>query len=154
MLTMKTSDEKVVMASKQLNTLSLEKIKPINESAAKSNSTDKLDFITRLPLELVTDIMKYFETHELVTMLSISKGWKNCLLESPALWSTWSIDRWNYDWDDPTILATLPRVGQYISEIRLTYSTSLTQFTKTLLNHISNGTLNRLENLYLYGKFI
>ena len=83
--------ENGMIAGRQFDTLSLEELKAINESADNSNSTKKLDFITRLPLELVTDIMKYFEPYELIKMLPVSKEWENCLLRCPPLWSSWRI---------------------------------------------------------------
>ncbi|KAI7848131.1 hypothetical protein BDC45DRAFT_324871 [Circinella umbellata] len=146
-----TSKENIAMTGTQFETLSLEKLKAINESIGNNNSARKLDFITRLPLELVSDIMKYFEPHELIELFSVSKGWKTCLLGSPSLWSSWNIDKNDYDWDHPSISAVLLRVGQYVSELTLNYSIDLKYFTETLFNYISNGKLNKLETLNLYG---
>ena len=145
MKTTTTSGDNVVMETKQLDMLSL-------ESKDKNDRTKKLDFITRLPFELVTDIMKYFEPYELIGLFPISKGWRNSLLGSPALWSAWNINRRNYYWEYPTILKVLPRVARYISELNLCYSTELKYLTEKLFDHISNGNLNNLETLKLHSK--
>ena len=91
------SDESVVITRRQSKTLSFEKSNEINTSTGNS-STKKFDFITRLPLELVIDIMKYFEPYELIEMFSISKEWENCLSTTPALWTTWNINKSDNDW--------------------------------------------------------
>ena len=148
------SDKNVAMVTRQFGTLSLEESKALNKSTGNNNSNKKLDFIPRLPLELITDIMKYFEPHVLIEMLSVSKEWENCLLECPPLWSSWHIYSSDFNWYDPAILTVLRRVGRHISELRLDYSTDLKDFTRTLLNHISKGTLNKLETLEFYSKFI
>ena len=149
-----SSNKNVARAGRQFNTLSLEKPKAISDSTGNNNSNKKIDFILQLPLELITDIMKYFDPHILIKMLSVSKEWENCLLGSPTLWSTWNINKSDYDWNDPSILTVLPRVGHHILELTLSYSLDLNYFTKTLFNLISNGNLNKLESLNLYSKFI
>ena len=144
-----------MMRSSQFESSLPETLQTVNLSTANNNSsTKKIDFITRLPLELVTNIMQYFEPHVLVKMLSVSKEWENSLLGSPTLWSTWNINKSNYDWNDPSVLTALSRVGRHISELTLSYSLDLNYFTKTLFKLISNGNLNKLESLNLYGKFM
>ena len=148
------SDENVIITRRRLKTLSFEESKAINKSTGNNNSNIKLDFIPRLPLELITDIMKYFEPHVLIEMLSVSKEWENCILECPLLWSSWNINESYYDWNDARVLMALSRVGQHISELTLVYSTKLHHFIKGLFSHISDGTLCNLEILNLHGKLM
>ena len=152
-MTTTASDENVALVTRQFETLSIEESKAINKKTGNNNSNKKLDFIPRLPLELVNDIMKYFEPHILIEMLSVSKEWENCLLGCPPLWSSWHIYSSDYNWYNPRVLRVLTRVGRYISELRLDYSTDLKDFTRALLNHMSKGSLNKLESLEFYSKF-
>ena len=60
--------ENIASKSKELETLSLEKLKAIS-----SRRNKKPEFIPQLPSELITENMKYFKPYELIKIFSVSE---------------------------------------------------------------------------------
>lgn len=141
------SGKNVTMTSRQLETLSFK------SPAGRNNRSKKRDLLMQLPLEIITNIMKYLEPSKLIRLSRVSSQWRTLLLESPILWSTWNINTKDY-WDYSNILRALPDVDHHISDLTLSYSAHLKCLAEDVFNRINNGDINNLETLRLYSKFV
>ncbi|KAI8138556.1 hypothetical protein BJV82DRAFT_630340 [Fennellomyces sp. T-0311] len=62
-----------------------------HSTLSQTHLNTRVDIIIKAPYEIVSSILEYFDTKQLIDLLGVSKGWRQCLLECSHIWSTTEI---------------------------------------------------------------
>ncbi|KAI8143786.1 hypothetical protein BJV82DRAFT_609421 [Fennellomyces sp. T-0311] len=100
-------------------------------------STHAVDFIPRLPPELIHFIFRSFDTDELVEFTKVSKQWKQSIANCSSLWRRFTVAD-----DEIELIQILDSVGEHVRTYHVTYGCqevldgSLDKLTSGHMDHV------------------
>lgn len=100
----------------------------------------RVDFIPRLPYEIVRIILSEFSTEELFTFLDVSPKWLGLLQRFPYLWYEVTVYDENYQ-----MLNYLSLIGYHIREYRI--HNGCQEILDGSVSEILRGSMNNLKSL-------
>ncbi|KAI9272886.1 hypothetical protein BDA99DRAFT_556482 [Phascolomyces articulosus] len=115
---------------------------------AKTELDRRVDFITRLPYDLMCVVLDRLTTDHLVQMLKVGKSWRDRIAEYPKPWRTILLSDCDSSEQDKieALMSALPIVSRHIKKIRSCNLTS--DQCERLFTMIINGTFSKLEILH------
>ncbi|KAI9272799.1 hypothetical protein BDA99DRAFT_499224 [Phascolomyces articulosus] len=111
----------------------------------------RIDFVTQLPYEVLHQVLDHIEMEEMVGLMDISKGWRDCLAGYPKPWTEICLSsQEDEEGSRPEpILFKLHHVSQHVEEIVL-YSTTKEE-CEMLLTVIMSNIFTNLNILEIHG---
>ena len=121
--------------------------KPSPPKCSPSLQPDPIDFLHRLPCELVPEILQHFPIQALFECMDVSQTWRARIQSSPSLWHEISVMK-----DDEHLIPQLSAVEQYIRSYHTYYASE--KSLGATLGLIHSGRLNQLKTLGNFGEFL
>ncbi|KAI7859480.1 hypothetical protein BDC45DRAFT_496175 [Circinella umbellata] len=118
---------------------------------AKKKLNVRVDFVTKLPYEVLHQILNYIEMKEIIQLVDISKGWRSRLSGSSKPWTEICLSSQENEEGSPPklILSKLHHVSQHVEEVVL-YSSKKYE-SEMLLTVIMSSSFKNIKILEIHG---
>ena len=112
----------------------------VHHNSVNSVENNVVDFVPRLPLELIAFIFRSFDTDELVNFTRVSNPWKRCIANCSSLWRVVSIAD-----DECETLALLDEIGDHVRSYHI--SNACQEILDGSMEKLTCGRMNNLQVL-------